>query len=64
MLFLPIDEKNPFPLVNFEVLNIDINPDNWDFHIDFKLIPEWLIDWIFGLFKSKVLKEIVPKVSA
>lgn len=52
MKFLPIDEKNPFPLVNFEVLKIDINTHDWDFHIDFKLIPTWLIDWIFGLFKS------------
>lgn len=61
--FLPVDDKQHFPMIKIELFDIGLDGDSWHIDVDFKYIPSWLIDWIIKLFKSKILDAIVPKVA-
>lgn len=61
--FTPIDEHNPYPFIVVEIVDIQLDTNSWDIHVDFDFIPSWMIDWIINLFKSKILDDIVPRMS-
>lgn len=60
----PYNEADPRPYCTVQINNISVNPDNWDFNLDIKYIPDFIANFIMSIVKKTALKSIIDQVSA
>ena len=63
LVFREIGEKNPKPFIDLNLTHYRIDTSKWHFALDFKYIPEWLIDLIINAFKKTILTDILPVIT-
>lgn len=63
LVFKELDPKNPKPFINLSLEHYKIFLDKWHFALDFKYIPEFLIDLIINAFKRTIITDVLPVVT-
>ena len=59
----PFDSENPRPFIFVDFKGLKIDRSAFDLELDIRYIPDFILDWIFSLFKDTIVDIISKEIS-